>query len=56
MAKSLEPHEVVNLHSLGLANTVDVVPRKIDKHDVFCAILLGVEQFCAKFLVLYSEF
>ena len=36
----LNLHEVVNFDSLWFAYTVDIVSCKIDKHDVFCSVLL----------------
>ena len=54
MAKSLEPHKVIDLYGLRLAHPVYVVSCKIDKHDVLRAVLLRIEQFCAQLLVLYG--
>ena len=39
MAELLQPEQVVDVHSGGLADTVDVIPCKVDKHDVLCPVL-----------------
>lgn len=52
MAESLEPHEMVNLDSLGLANSIDVIAGKVHQHDVFCTVFLRSKQLLAELLVL----
>ena len=52
MAKSFQLHEVVHLDSLRLANSVDIVPCKINQHDMFCSVFLRVEKFVAQLLIL----
>ena len=56
MAKLFQAHEMIHFHCLGLADPVDVVPRKIDKHNVLRTILFGVEQLSAQLLVLYGRY
>lgn len=41
MAKLFQPHQVVHLHGLGLAHSVDVVSSEIDQHDVFGPVLFA---------------
>jgi hypothetical protein len=40
----LYSHQVVEIDSFGLADPVDVVPGKIDQHDVFRSVLVGCGQ------------
>lgn len=42
MAEFLQLHERINLYRLRLAYPIDVVPGKVNKHDVLRTILLGV--------------
>ena len=55
MAKLLEPHEMIDFNSLRLADTVDVVARKIHKHDVFRPVLLRIQELLSEHFVLYKD-
>lgn len=48
MTELLNLHEVVDLDSFGFAHTIDIVSRKIDKHDVLCSVLLGCSQLLSQ--------
>ena len=50
--KLLESHEVVDLDGLGSADSVDVVPGEIDKHDVLGSVLGRRKQAGSKGSVL----
>ena len=45
MAELLQPHKVIDLDCLRLANTIDVVPSQINEHNMFCPILLRIREF-----------
>lgn len=47
VAELLHLEEMIDVYRLWLAHAVDVVSRKVDQHDMFCAVLLRVEQFCS---------
>lgn len=53
MAELLHRHELVHFDGQWLTDAVHVVPRQIDEHDMFCAILRRREQFRTQFIVLY---
>ena len=38
MAELFHVHQRIDLHRFWLAHSIDVVPRQIDQHDVFCAV------------------
>lgn len=40
MTEFLDFHEIVDLDSFGLTDSVDIVSGKVDEHDVLCAIFL----------------
>jgi hypothetical protein len=40
----LDSHQVVEVDSFGLADSVDVVPSEIDQHDMFRSVLFGCRQ------------
>ena len=52
VAELLHCHQMVYLDRLGLANTVDIIAREIDQHDMLSSIFLGVQQLLAQPLVL----
>lgn len=39
MTELLQLHQFIHSNSEGLADAIDVVPRKVDKHDMLSAIL-----------------
>jgi len=47
MTEFLYSHQVVEVDSLGLADPVDVVPGKVDQHDMFRSVLVGRRQLGA---------
>ena len=52
MTESFQAHEVVDLHRLWVAYSIHIVPCEIYQHDMFCAVLLRVQQFLAQPLIL----
>ena len=44
MAELLQPQKMINMYCGGLAYTVDIVSREVDKHDVLCAVLLRRQE------------
>lgn len=52
VAEFLELHEVVDLDGGRLADSVDVVSREIDQHDVLGAVFLRCQELSAEGLVL----
>lgn len=54
MAELLDLHEVVDLHSLWLTDSVYIISCKIDEHNVFCSIFFGSKEDGTQLLVLYD--
>lgn len=52
MTKLFELHEIVQLDSLWLADSVDVISRQIAQHEVLRSVLFGGEQTLAELVVL----
>jgi hypothetical protein len=44
MTEFLQSHQIIHLDSLRLADSVDIVPRQIDQHDMLCTIFLAGQQ------------
>ena len=55
MAKSIKAHKVVDLDGLRLTDSVDIIASKVHQHDVFRTILLRIQEFLAKPLILWNE-
>lgn len=47
-------HKVVNINGLGLANSIDIVSGKVDKHDVLRSVLVRGKKSGTKDGVLYN--
>ena len=41
-------HQIVEVDSFGLADPVDVVPGKVNQHDMFRSVLVGCRQLGTK--------
>jgi len=54
MAELLDLHEMIYFHGLRLADPVNIITSQVYKHDVFCSVLLGIQEYCAKFFILCS--
>lgn len=52
MTKLFELHEIVQLDSLWLADSVDVISRQIAQHEVLRSVLFRSEQTLAELVVL----
>jgi len=44
MTELLYSHQIVEVDGFGLADPIDVVPGKIDQHDMFRSVLVGSGQ------------
>src|SRR5687768_4639685 len=51
-AEALDVHEIFDMHRAGLRNPSDVVARKIDQHQMFCAFLGASSQLTFTLLLL----
>ena len=52
MAELLQPHKVIDLDCLWLANTINVVASQINEHNVLCPILLRIQENLTQLFVL----
>ena len=41
MTELFHPHKVIHLNSLWLADSVDIVPRQVNQHDMLCPVLFA---------------
>jgi hypothetical protein len=42
VAEGLHPHQMIHFDRLGLADTINVITRKINQHDMLSPIFLRV--------------
>jgi hypothetical protein len=44
MTEFLDSHEIIEVDCFWLADSIDVVSREIDQHNVLCSIFVGCGQ------------